>query len=88
MAKAKVQYIETKNEYGYPARIGKLPGKDRDGNDRYVVLQQLRNGEFDVLRMVNIRVGVCSSPMVTCKSIRSAKAWVTRNMLNRESRGA
>lgn len=74
----KIKWIELKAEsestlpavLGMPKNEKKLP----------VVLQQLRDGSWDVMRVVN-KLGACSSPMVTCKTLTSAKRWVSRYYL-------
>lgn len=43
-----------------------------------VVLQKLLDGSWDVLRLVDIRTGVCSSSIATCKTLGAAKSWVSR----------
>ncbi len=45
-----------------------------------IVLEQIADGTWDVLRLVLWVEGtaVCSSPMVNCKTLASAKRWVSR----------
>ena len=43
-----------------------------------VVLEQIGNGTWDVLRLVSKETGTCSSPMVNCKTLTSAKRWAAR----------
>ncbi len=42
-----------------------------------VVIEELKDGTCYVMRMVSA-LGWCSSPMVRCKTITSAKRWVSR----------
>ena len=49
-------------------------------NKCHVALVELRDGSWDVMRIVN-DYGACSSPMATCKTLTSAKRWVSRYYL-------
>lgn len=45
---------------------------------KQIVLEQIADGTWDVLRLVLREAGICSSPMVNCKTLTSAKRWVSR----------
>lgn len=83
-----------KSEWGDAMKIEWAPLEEMDNDDGAhtayfalnvadktdIVIEQVSDGTWDVMRLVHRLTGMCSSPMVNCKTLTSAKRWVSRYM--------